>query len=274
MPSDITMAVATMVAALFAWVWLRRGSVREGNSVGDHSAEARARQMSTEINVANATFLDDPWTILDCPGNVELLYEAQQAMLVAEFGTVDFAAILEVLRADNWLHARGGGRSSPLWNEIKRAMRAARPGCFEYELEAELLYEFRRLGAQFPAYWPIVAGGANACVLHYVQNDAVLNAGDLLLIDAGCEVDGYASDVTRTFPVSGKFELTIGSAKPVDAMPGQAYFMERGTPHGFRNIGSSAGIVMEVFVKDGSLAANRDALGLALALLGIDDSPK
>src|SRR5438067_3102567 len=62
----------------------RRGSVRDGNAVGDHSAEARARQMSTEMNVANATFLDDPWTILDCPGNVELLYEAQQAMLVAD----------------------------------------------------------------------------------------------------------------------------------------------------------------------------------------------
>src|SRR5216684_3160446 len=62
----------------------RRGSVREGNSVGDHAAEARARQMSTEINVANASFLGDPWTILDCPGSVELLYEAQQAMLVAD----------------------------------------------------------------------------------------------------------------------------------------------------------------------------------------------
>ena len=62
----------------------RRGSVREGNSVGDHAAEARARQMSTETNVANATFLGDPWTILDCPGSVELLYEAQQAMLVAD----------------------------------------------------------------------------------------------------------------------------------------------------------------------------------------------
>jgi elongation factor G len=62
----------------------RRGSVRDGNSVGDHAAEARARQMSTEINVANTSFLDDPWTILDCPGSVELLYEAQQAMLVAD----------------------------------------------------------------------------------------------------------------------------------------------------------------------------------------------
>src|SRR5579884_725567 len=62
----------------------RRGSVRDGNAVGDHAAEARARQMSTEINVASCKFLDDPWTILDCPGSVELLYEAQQAMLVAD----------------------------------------------------------------------------------------------------------------------------------------------------------------------------------------------
>ena len=87
----------------------------------------------------------------------------------------------------------------------QRAMRATAPGRAEYEIEAEILHEFRRRGAQSPAYTSIVAGGANACVLHYVNNDAVLNAGDLLLIDAGCEVDGYASDVTRTFPVSGKF---------------------------------------------------------------------
>jgi Xaa-Pro aminopeptidase len=86
-----------------------------------------------------------------------------------------------------------------------RAMRATRAGRFEYEIEAELLYEFRRHGGQFPAYPPIVAGGANACVLHYVFNDAALRAGDLLLIDAGCEVDGYAADITRTFPVNGRF---------------------------------------------------------------------
>ena len=87
----------------------------------------------------------------------------------------------------------------------ERAMRATRPGRMEYEIEAELLYEFRRHGAQFPAYWPIVAGGANACVLHYSDNSARLDDGALLLIDAGCELDGYASDITRTFPVSGKF---------------------------------------------------------------------
>jgi Xaa-Pro aminopeptidase len=87
----------------------------------------------------------------------------------------------------------------------RRAMQATRPGRNEHEIEAELLYEFRRNGAQFPAYSPIVAGGANACVLHYVANDAPLAAGELLLIDAGCELDGYASDITRTFPVSGRF---------------------------------------------------------------------
>jgi Xaa-Pro aminopeptidase len=86
-----------------------------------------------------------------------------------------------------------------------RAMRATRPGLREYEVEAELLHEFRRQGAQAPAYTPIVAGGANACVLHYVQNDAPLRDGDLLLIDAGCELDGYASDITRSFPVGGRF---------------------------------------------------------------------
>ncbi|MBV6476963.1 MAG: Xaa-Pro aminopeptidase [Rhodocyclaceae bacterium] len=86
-----------------------------------------------------------------------------------------------------------------------RAMRAAAPGRFEYEIEAELMHEFRRCGAQAPAYAPIVAGGANACILHYVGNSQSLRDGDLLLIDAGCEVDSYAADITRTFPVSGKF---------------------------------------------------------------------
>ena len=115
----------------------------------------------------------------------------------------------------------------------ERAMRATRPGRMEYEIEAELLYEFRRNGAQFPAYWPIVAGGANACVLHYCDNNARLNDGALLLIDAGCELDGYASDITRTFPVSGKFggpqkdvyELVLAAqAAAIDATePGAAW---------------------------------------------------
>ena len=86
-----------------------------------------------------------------------------------------------------------------------RAMQATRPGMYEYEVEAELLHHFIRNGARYPAYESIVAGGANACTLHYAANNARLNDGDLLLIDAGCEFRGYAGDITRTFPVNGRF---------------------------------------------------------------------
>ena len=87
----------------------------------------------------------------------------------------------------------------------RRAMGAANPGMREYEIEAELLHEFVRGGARAPAYGSIVAAGANACVLHYRQNDAELKRGDLMLIDAGCELDSYASDITRAFPIGGRF---------------------------------------------------------------------
>lgn len=86
-----------------------------------------------------------------------------------------------------------------------RAMRAAAPGLLEYQLEAEILHEFGRQGARAPAYNSIVGGGANGCILHYVDNDAELRDGDLVLIDAGCEYHGYCSDITRTFPVNGRF---------------------------------------------------------------------
>jgi Xaa-Pro aminopeptidase len=86
----------------------------------------------------------------------------------------------------------------------RRAMQACRPGVQEYEIEAELLHEFRHAG-MVPAYSSIVGGGANGCILHYTENSAQLNDGDLLLIDAGAEYDCYASDVTRTFPVNGRF---------------------------------------------------------------------
>ncbi|MBU3567646.1 aminopeptidase P N-terminal domain-containing protein [Polynucleobacter alcilacus] len=86
-----------------------------------------------------------------------------------------------------------------------RAMQACKPGMREYQLEAELLHEFRNSGAQSVAYNSIVAGGANTCILHYRAGATELRAGELCLIDAGCELDGYASDITRTFPVNGKF---------------------------------------------------------------------
>ena len=86
-----------------------------------------------------------------------------------------------------------------------RAMEATRPGQFEYQVEAELLHEFVRSGAREQAYSAIVASGPNACVLHYRENNRRMSDGDLLLIDAGCEYGSYASDITRTFPVNGRF---------------------------------------------------------------------
>jgi Xaa-Pro aminopeptidase len=86
-----------------------------------------------------------------------------------------------------------------------RAMQACRPGLYEYQLEAELQHEFGRNGARFPAYSSIVGAGDNACILHYHENEAQIKDGDLVLIDAGCELDHYAADITRTFPANGKF---------------------------------------------------------------------
>lgn len=86
-----------------------------------------------------------------------------------------------------------------------RAMSRCRPGMFEYEIEAELEYAFRQGGAQYPAYPSIVAGGENACTLHYIDNNRRLRKHDLLLIDAGAEIDCYCADITRTFPVGGRF---------------------------------------------------------------------
>ena len=87
----------------------------------------------------------------------------------------------------------------------RRAMSQCQPGMFEYEIEAELEYAFRQGGAQYPAYPSIVAGGENACILHYIDNSRRLRKHDLLLIDAGAEIDCYCADITRTFPVSGRF---------------------------------------------------------------------
>lgn len=85
------------------------------------------------------------------------------------------------------------------------AMKGAKPGAYEYQLEAEILHTFVRQGARFPAYNSIVGGGANACILHYIENNRQINDGDLVLIDAGAELHGYAGDITRTFPVNGRF---------------------------------------------------------------------
>ncbi len=115
--------------------------------------------------------------------------------MVHELRLYKSAAELRTLRKAGEITARAHAR----------AMRACRPGMFEYQLEAELVHEFAQGGAVSPAYPSIVGSGANACVLHYVQNSAKMRDGDLVLVDAGCELDYYASDVTRTYPVNGRF---------------------------------------------------------------------
>ena len=121
----------------------------------------------------------------------------------------------EFVALDHWLHdmrlyksraelATMRRSASIAVSAHRRAMRLAAPGVMEYELAAEIVYEFHRHHAEV-AYEPIVGGGGNACVLHYRANAAALKDGDLVLIDAGCEYDFYASDVTRTFPVNGRF---------------------------------------------------------------------
>ena len=114
-----------------------------------------------------------------------------------------------------------------------RAMQMCKPGLREYQLEAELLHEFRNSGAQSVAYNSIVAGGANSCILHYRAGSTELRSGDLCLIDAGCELNGYASDITRTFPVNGKFtgpqralyDITLAAQEAAVAMtkPGNTF---------------------------------------------------
>lgn len=86
-----------------------------------------------------------------------------------------------------------------------RAMEKCQPGMFEYQLEGEIHHEFNRHGARFPSYNTIVGSGENGCILHYTENESQMRDGDLVLIDAGCEYKGYAGDITRTFPVNGKF---------------------------------------------------------------------
>ncbi len=89
----------------------------------------------------------------------------------------------------------------------RRAMQACRGGLYEYQLEAELQHEFTNGGARFPAYPSIVGSGQNACVMHYIENSDKMRDGDLVLIDAGCELEYYAADVTRTFPINGRFSV-------------------------------------------------------------------
>lgn len=155
----------------------------------------------------------------------------------------DLCAILDEMRLIKDAHEiailRRAGRISALGHirAMQRAARMLRAGqdVREYHLEAELLHAFRENGSQFPAYSSIVAAGANACVLHYRADAAPVRAGELVLIDAGCELDGYAGDITRTFPASGRFtgpqrdlyDLVLASQKAaIAATRAQARFTD------------------------------------------------
>ena len=146
----------------------------------------------------------------------------------------------------------------------RRAMETTRPGWYEYQVEAELLHEFMRHGAQAVAYPSIVGSGPNACVLHYRDNNRQMVDGDLLLIDAGCEYRGYASDITRTFPVNGRFagpqkavyELVLAAQLAcIDAVkPGAPFHdyhkvAERVLAQGFIDLGLCQGTLDEVMEK-------------------------
>lgn len=119
----------------------------------------------------------------------------------------DLRALLDTLRLIKDSHEIGLlKQAAALTSDAhRRAMQAIRPGMMEYALEAEISHEFRSRGADAHAYQPIVAGGNHACILHYLDNNQPLRNGDLVLVDAGCEKQGYAADITRTFPVNGRF---------------------------------------------------------------------
>ncbi len=136
-----------------------------------------------ELRKATRTGVKAPKTLVDCSD------------IIDEMRLHKSAAELDIMRKVNMISGAAH----------QRAMQQTQAGKFEYQIEAELLHEFATNGARHPAYGTIVAGGDNANILHYTDNDDVLNDGDLLLIDAGGELAGYAADITRTFPVNGKF---------------------------------------------------------------------
>jgi Xaa-Pro aminopeptidase len=148
--------------------------------------ESWDRRVTTVLNEVRArvrTGVSAPDEVVDVRGTLDamrLVKDAQEADLMRRAGAISSGA-------------------------HRRAMERTRPGWYEYQAEAEVVHEFLQAGALAVAYPSIVASGPNACVLHYRDNNRQMSAGELLLIDAGCEYQGYASDITRTFPVSGKF---------------------------------------------------------------------
>ncbi len=171
-----------------------------------------------QLNVNEAYSIEEFVTVLPkILKNLTALYHVPEIhtwgdKLVAE-SAVNFSEILDwrpmlsemrLIKSPNEIRLMQQAGQITALGHIK-AMQTTRPNRFEYEIESDILHEFNRHCARFPSYNSIVAGGNNACILHYTENDRPLNDGDLVLIDAGCEFAMYAGDITRTFPVNGKF---------------------------------------------------------------------
>lgn len=171
-----------------------------------------------QLNVNEAYSIEEFATVLPkILKNLTALYHVPEIhtwgdKLVAE-SAVNFSEILDwrpmlsemrLIKSPNEIRLMQQAGQITALGHIK-AMQTTRPNRFEYEIESDILHEFNRHCARFPSYNSIVAGGNNACILHYTENDRPLNDGDLVLIDAGCEFAMYAGDITRTFPVNGKF---------------------------------------------------------------------
>ena len=171
-----------------------------------------------QLNVNEAYSIEEFATVLPkILKNLTALYHVPEIhtwgdKLVAE-SAVNFSEILDwrpmlsemrLIKSPNEIRLMQQAGQITALGHIK-AMQTTRPNRFEYEIESDILHEFNRHCARFPSYNSIVAGGGNACILHYTENDRPLNDGDLVLIDAGCEFAMYAGDITRTFPVNGKF---------------------------------------------------------------------
>jgi len=194
------------------WTGIRQGVEGAVNNFGADSArpigelESGLTELLADVSALYFCFGRHPEFESRLSGVLSGLRLGRKAHLGPE-AMVDSGPLLAELRlhksADELALMREGARITEEAHRL--AMTRVRPGMYEYEIEALLHYTFRRHGAWGWAYPSIVGGGANACILHYVSNDSPFNDGDLMLIDAGAEVDGYATDVTRTSPVSGRF---------------------------------------------------------------------
>jgi len=197
-------------SVLFNRVRDKTAEIWFGRRLGQEAAPAKLgvdRALAfPEINTHLYQLLNGLDAVYHAQG-VEKLRKGARQNLTAPATLTDWRPIVHEMRlfksAEEIEVMRRAGEISALAHT--RAMQVCRPGMFEYQLEGEIQHEFNRHGARFPSYNTIVGSGENGCILHYTENESQMRDGDLVLIDAGCEYRGYAGDITRTFPVNGKF---------------------------------------------------------------------